>query len=111
MKQNWEREKNMEKENNTDESNFSENEIRDLHSLKPFEFEPKINRDINSSSSDAEKEGTEYEVTYNIKEQRVMRVQCKSSRWQMFFEIGVRPATLLKRDSNTGISLWKLRNF
>ena len=34
----------MEKENNTDESNFSENEITDLHSLKPFEFELKINR-------------------------------------------------------------------
>ena len=33
--------KNMEKENNTDESDFSENEIPDLYSLKPFEFEPK----------------------------------------------------------------------
>ena len=30
--------KNMEKENNTDESNFSENEIPDLNSLKPFKF-------------------------------------------------------------------------
>ena len=37
-------EKNMEKENNTDESDFSENEISDLNSLKPFEFEPKTNR-------------------------------------------------------------------
>ena len=26
-----------------------------------------------------------------------MRVQCKSSCWQMFFKIGVRPETLLKR--------------
>ena len=34
-------EKNMEKENNTDESVFSENEIPDLNSLKPLEFEPK----------------------------------------------------------------------
>ena len=33
----------MEKENNTDESDFSENEISDLNSLKPFEFEPKTN--------------------------------------------------------------------
>ena len=42
--------KNMEKENNTDESNFSENEIPDLNSLKAFEFEPKANiGDINSS--------------------------------------------------------------
>ena len=42
--------KNMEKVNNTDESDFSENEI--LDSLKPFEFEPKTNiGHINSSSS------------------------------------------------------------
>ena len=33
--------KNMEKENNSDESYFSENEIPNLNSLKPFEFEPK----------------------------------------------------------------------
>ena len=36
--------KNMEKaekENNIDESDFSENEILDLNSLKPFEFESK----------------------------------------------------------------------
>ena len=36
-----ERQKNMEKENNIDESDFNENEIPDLNSLKPFEFEPK----------------------------------------------------------------------
>ena len=53
--------KNMEKENNSDESDFSENEIPDLNSLKPFEFEPKTNiGNINSSSSDDEKEGVEY---------------------------------------------------
>ena len=34
-------EKDTEKENNSDESDFSENEITDLHSLKPFEFEQK----------------------------------------------------------------------
>ena len=33
----------MEKENNTDESDSSENEIPDLNSLKPFEFEWKTN--------------------------------------------------------------------
>ena len=44
MKQNWERQgKKMEKESNTDESDFSENEISDLNYLKPLEFEPKIN--------------------------------------------------------------------
>ena len=53
----------MEKENNTDESDFSENEILDLNSLKPFEFESKTNIGvINSSSSDDEQEGIEYKV-------------------------------------------------
>ena len=41
MKQDWKRLKNMEKENNSDESDFSENEILDLNFLKPFKFEPK----------------------------------------------------------------------
>ena len=40
----------MEKENNTNESDLSENEIPDLNSLKLFEFEPKTNiEDINSN--------------------------------------------------------------
>ena len=51
----------MEKENSTYENDFSENEIPDLNSLKPFEFEPKTNiGDINSSGSGDEKEGAEY---------------------------------------------------
>ena len=63
MKQNWEREKNMEKENNSDESDFSENEIPDLNPLKAFKFKTKTNiGDINSSSSDDEEEGAEYKV-------------------------------------------------
>ena len=33
----------MEKENNSDESDFSENEIPDLNYLKHFKFEPKAN--------------------------------------------------------------------
>ena len=33
----------MEKENNTNESVFSENELPDLNSLKPLEFKPKTN--------------------------------------------------------------------
>ena len=53
----------MEKENNSNESDFSENEIPDLNSLKPFEFGPKTNiEDINSSSSDDEEESAEYKV-------------------------------------------------
>ena len=54
--------KNMEKENNSDESDFTENEIPDLNSLKRLEFEPKTNiGGIKSSSSDDE-EGAEYKV-------------------------------------------------
>ena len=53
----------MEKENNTNEIDITENEIPDLIFLKPFEFEPKINiRDVNSSNSDDEEEGAEYKV-------------------------------------------------
>ena len=51
----------MEKENNSND--FSENEIPDLNSLKPFEFEPKANiGDINSTSSNDEEEVAEYKV-------------------------------------------------
>ena len=46
----------MEKENNSNESDFSQNKIPDLNSLQP---NPK---DINSSSSDDEEEGAEYKV-------------------------------------------------
>ena len=52
------RKKNMQKENITDVSDFSENEIPDLNSLKPFEFEPKKTiEDTNVKGSDDEKEG------------------------------------------------------
>ena len=53
----------MKKEKSTDESDFSENEIPDLKSLKPCEFEPKTDiGDINSSSKDDEEEGIEDKV-------------------------------------------------
>ena len=53
----------MGKESNSNESDFSENEIPDLNSLKPFKFKPKTNiGDINSSSSDDEEEGAECKV-------------------------------------------------
>ena len=55
--------KNIEKENNSDESDFIENEIPDLNSLKPFKFEPKTDiGDFISSSSDDEGEEVEYKV-------------------------------------------------
>ena len=53
----------MERENNTDESDFSENGAPGPNSLKPFEFETKTNiGDINRSRSDDEEEGAEYKV-------------------------------------------------
>ena len=57
----------MEKENKSDESDFSENEIPDLNgdlnSLKPVKFEPKTSiGDIIRSSSDDEEEGAECKV-------------------------------------------------
>ena len=53
----------MEKENNSNESDFSENEIPELNSLKSFKFEPKTNvGDIISTSSDDEDEGVQYKV-------------------------------------------------
>ena len=53
----------MEKDKNSDKSDFSELEIPDLNSLKPFKFEPKANLgDIISSSSDDDDEGVEYKV-------------------------------------------------
>ena len=49
--------------NSTDKSDFKENEIPNLNSLKPFEFEPKANIEgINFSSSDDEEEGIEDKV-------------------------------------------------
>ena len=51
----------MQKENNSDESDFSENEIPNLNSLKPLKFEPKTNiGEIISSSNVDEDEGVEY---------------------------------------------------
>ena len=53
----------MEKENKSDESDFSENEIPNLNYLKPFKCEPKTNiGDIISSSSVDEDEGIECKV-------------------------------------------------
>ena len=47
----------------TDESDFSENDIPELNSLKLFQFEPKTNIGyINSSSKDDEGEGIDDKV-------------------------------------------------
>ena len=47
----------MDKENNSDENDFSKNEILDLNSLKPFNIGYFI-----SSSSDDKDEGVEFKV-------------------------------------------------
>ena len=93
-------EKNMEKESNTIESDFGENEIPDLNSLKPFEFEPKRNiGDINSSNSDDEEE-----VTMESKREWC-KCRAKAVVGRCSTKIGVWPATSLKRDSNTDVFL------
>ena len=52
------------------------------------------------NNSDDEEESAEYKV------KRISNSEwCKTSLWQMFFKLGVRPATLLKRDFNTGVFL------
>ena len=88
MKQNWERQKNMEK------------------FFEVFWIWTKTNiADINSSSSDDEEAGAEYKV------KRISNSGwCKNICRLMFFKIGVRPETLLKRDSSTGVFLPNLRN-
>ena len=47
----------MKKESNTDETYYNENEILDLNSMKPFEFEPKANMGDTSSSQKRPSEG------------------------------------------------------
>ena len=88
----------MEKENNSDKSDFSETEIPDLNSLKPFEFEPKTNiGDINSSSSDDEEKGAEYKIK-----------RVSNNEWCEYNAkavVGRCSSTFLKRDSNTGVFL------
>ena len=94
-------EKNMEKENKTDESDFSEKQIPYLNSLEPSEFEPRTNiRLISSSNSDDKEEGAKYKVKrYMI----VSGANAMQNQW--LADVLQRPATLLKRDSNTCIFL------
>ena len=66
-------------------------------------------RDTNSSGSDDEEQSAEYKVK-QISNNEWCKCSAKAVVWQMFFKIGVRPATLLKRDSNKGVFLRNLRN-
>ena len=87
----------MEKENNSNESYFKENEIPDLNSLK----QKQIWEILTVVAAIMRKK---------ILNKCVVQVQCKSSRLQIFFKIGARHATLLKKDFNTGVLLQNLRN-
>ena len=70
----------MEKENKSDESDFSENEIPNLNYLKPFKCEPKTNiGDIISSSSVDEDEGIECKVKQKVTMSCASAVQKQSS--------------------------------
>ena len=86
--------KNMQKENNSDESDFSESEIPDLHFLKPFEFELKTNIGyINSSSSSDVEEDAEYKAK-RISNNEWYKCSAKTVV-RRFLKILIRPATLL----------------
>ena len=65
--------KNMEKENNTYKSDFSENKTIDLNSIKPFEFKSKTNIGVINSSSSYDEEKC---IEYKIKQIR------NSERWE-----------------------------
>ena len=85
----------MKKENNTNESDSSENEIPDLNSLKPFGLEPKTNiRDITSSKKQPAKLFYKKSVPRNF-----AKFTRKHLCQDLFFnkDAGLSPATLLKK--------------
>ena len=85
----------MEKENNTDQSDFHENDIPNLISLKLFEFESKTNiRDIKSSQKQPS------EVFYKkVVLRNFAKFNGKHLYKSLFFNkvAGLYPATLLKK--------------
>ena len=93
----------MEKENTTDESDCSENEIPGLVSLKPFEFERKTNiGDMNSSQTHSPQVFYKKAILKNF-----VTFTGKRLCWSLFLIKlqAFRPETLLKRDSNTSVFL------
>ena len=84
----------MEKENNTDESDFGENEIPDLNPLKPFEFGPKTNiTDINSSQTQPSEVFCNKKCSLEIP-QNSQENTCASDFNK---DAGLSPTTLLKK--------------
>ena len=85
----------MKRENNNNESDFSENEIPDLNSLKPFGFEPKANiGDISSSQMQPAKVFYKKGVPRNF-----AKFTRKHPSQRLFFNknAGLSLATLLKK--------------
>ena len=103
----------MEKENNTDESDFSENEVPSLNSLKSFEFEPKTNiGDIIVVRSSHQRCSVTKDVLRNF-EKFTRKHVCQS----LFFNkvAGLRPetCTFIKKETlaQVFVFLLILRNF
>ena len=94
----------MEKENDTDGSDFSENEIPDLNSLKPFEIEPKTNiGDISSSQSSHQR----YSVTKGVLRNFAKFTETHLCQGLFFNKVAsLKPCNFnKKRDSGTGVFL------
>ena len=84
---------------------FPENFVKFL--ITPF-FIEHFRRLLLSRNSDDEEEGAEYKATRIISNEWC--VCSENSLWQMLFIVGIRSATLLKTDSNSGVFLWNLQN-
>ena len=86
----------------------TKNTISYLNSLKPFKFEPKTSiGDITSRTSDDEEEGAEYKVKWINNNEWC---QCSAKAMVDLLQNRYQSATLLKRDSSTGVFLSNLRN-
>ena len=83
----------MGKENITDENDFSENEIPDLNSLKPFEFKPETNIGyINSSQKKPSEVLSNKKCSYKF-----CKIHRKTPLPESLFFAGLSPTTLLKK--------------
>ena len=86
----------MKKESNTDATYFNENEILDLNSMKPFEFEPKTNMGDTSSSQKKPSE-----VFCNKKCAQKFR----KNHWKTLEIHWAQACNFVKKDSGTGVFL------
>ena len=86
------------------------NEIANLNSLKPFEYEPKTNiEDINCSRRDDEEEGAEYNVKRQVTLSGVSSVQRQPLA--NFLQNRCQAGNFMKKRLQHRCFLWNLRNF